>query len=164
MDRLWAPWRMAYVASADKNVECGLCKAYMERSRDEENLVVYRGRSAFIIMNRYPYNNGHIMVVPNRHVSEPSELSQEEALEVHELIVLSIKALKRSMEPHGFNIGVNVGRAAGAGLEHLHYHVVPRWLGDTNFMPALADVKVLPEHLSRTYKKLRSAIRELAPG
>lgn len=165
MDRLWAPWRMQYIerelsGNDEGKSECLFCRAGRGKL-DKDNLVVYRGSLAYIILNRYPYNNGHVMVVPYRHVLEPGELSKDEALEVHELLILSIEAIKKAMKPDGFNIGVNIGRAAGAGFSHLHYHVVPRWVGDTNFMPVVADVKVLPEHLERTYVKVRDAVEKL---
>ncbi|MFP3228821.1 MAG: HIT domain-containing protein [Nitrososphaeria archaeon] len=162
MRRLWAPWRMEYISSAARGGACVLCDA--AKGPDEEKLVLYRGRTAYVIMNRFPYNSGHLMVVPVRHVTAPGELSDEEALEVHHLISASIAALRRVMNPDAFNVGVNVGRHAGAGMDHLHYHVVPRWAGDTNFMPVLADVKVLPEHLRVTYERLRPALEEAVRG
>ncbi len=162
MDKLWAPWRMEYIKKIDDGA-CIFCRAASE-DRDEENLVLYRGRSTFIIMNRYPYNSGHVMVAPYRHVMEPRELTDDEVLEIHELVVASMTALKTAMNPQGFNIGVNIGKPAGAGFEHLHYHIVPRWSGDTNFMPVLADVKMIPEHLEGTYRKLKPIIEGIARG
>ncbi|MGC8613767.1 MAG: HIT family protein [Conexivisphaera sp.] len=162
MRRLWAPWRMEYISSGERGGECVLCEA--ARDPVEERLVLHRGERAFIIMNRFPYNNGHLMVAPVRHVRLPGELSDEEALEIHRLISASMEALRRAMNPDGFNVGVNVGRHAGAGMDHLHYHVVPRWAGDTNFMPVLADVKVIPQHLRTTYEQLRPLIQEILRG
>ncbi|MGC8969059.1 MAG: HIT family protein [Conexivisphaera sp.] len=159
MRRLWAPWRMEYISRSTGRGGCVLCEAL--EGPEDEKLVLHRGRSAFVIMNRFPYNNGHLMVVPVRHVRMPGELTAEEALEIHRLISASIEALRRTMNPDAFNVGANLGRHAGAGMEHLHYHVVPRWAGDTNFMPVLADVKVLPEHLRSTYTRLKPVIAEV---
>jgi len=158
--RLWAPWRMEYILSEEHTGQCILCEA--AKGPDEEWLVLHRGRNAYIIMNKFPYNNGHLMVVPSRHVTMPGDLTDEEALEIHKLISIAMEALRRSLNPDGFNLGANVGRNAGAGMDHLHYHVVPRWSGDTSFMPVLADVKVLPEYVDATYRRLRPLIYEIA--
>ncbi len=154
---------MEYISAARRGGGCFLCEA-ARSPNDEEWLVLHRGKTAFIIMNKFPYNNGHVMIVPFRHVTFPWELTDEEALEIHRLIVASMRALKATMDPDGYNLGVNVGRHAGAGADHLHYHVVPRWSGDTNFMPVLADVKVISEHIRTTYERLRPAIEEAAKG
>lgn len=139
---------------------CFLCDA-AKGGDDEEALVVYRGKACFVIMNKFPYNNGHVMVAPYRHIADLEDLNREEKLELIELVELSLAALRKAMNPDGFNVGINFGKAAGAGLEeHLHVHVVPRWIGDTNFMPVLADVKVIPEHLKQTYARLRAAFAE----
>ncbi len=163
MKTMWAPWRMEYILS-EKDNEPGACIfcSRLEQDKDKENLILRRGRRAFIIMNRYPYNNGHLMVVPNRHSGDILELPPAEHAEVFELIQLSVKALNEVMHPQAFNIGMNLGRVAGAGVtDHLHYHIVPRWNGDTNFMPVLTDTKVVSEALDQSYDKLLKAIREI---
>jgi len=153
MDVIWAPWRIEYI-KREKEKECIFCRGAREE-RDRENLILLRGTTSFIIMNRYPYSNGHLMIVPYRHVKELGELLCVENLELMNLITKSIEILRADLTPDGFNIGVNLGRAAGAGIDdHLHFHIVPRWSGDTNFMPVIADVKVIPEYLDETYRKL----------
>ncbi len=157
MKQLWAPWRIEYILNAEKEDGCFLCRALEEKDKPE-SLVVYVGENAFVVLNRYPYNPGHLMVVPKKHVSELSKLTSDERCELMELVNYSIEVLKKELSPHGFNVGINLGRCAGAGLEtHVHIHVVPRWAGDTNFMPVLADVKVIPEHIMATYEKLKKA-------
>jgi ATP adenylyltransferase len=152
--RLWAPWRLEYIQSADEQDGCIFCRA-AEADDDEAALVVHRGERALVLLNRYPYASGHLMVAPYRHEGEFGELEDEEALEVHRLASAGLGALAQSMRPQGFNVGWNLGRIAGAGIvDHVHLHVVPRWAGDTNFMPVLADVKVMPEALEDTRRKL----------
>jgi ATP adenylyltransferase len=154
--QLWAPWRLEYVAGADEEKGCVFCRAAAED--DEAGLVVRRGEHAFVLLNRYPYASGHLMVAPYRHEPEFGELSSEEALEVHRLASTGIGALADAMRPQGFNLGWNLGRIAGAGVvDHVHLHVVPRWAGDTNFMPVFGDVKVIPEALQETRRKLADA-------
>jgi ATP adenylyltransferase len=154
--QLWAPWRLEYIQSADEQEGCVFCRA--RDGDDEESLVVHRGKRAFVVLNKYPYASGHLMVAPNRHEGEFGELEDEEALEVHQLAASGLAALAEAMRPQGFNIGWNLGRIAGAGVvDHVHMHVVPRWAGDTNFMPVLADVKVLPEALEHARRKLAEA-------
>jgi ATP adenylyltransferase len=154
--RLWAPWRLEYVANADEQEGCVFCRA--AASGDEEGLVVHRGEHAFALVNKFPYASGHLMVAPYRHEGELGELRDEEALEIHRLASAAVGALADSMRPQGFNLGWNLGRIAGAGVvDHIHLHVVPRWAGDTNFMPVLADVRVLPEALDETRTKLAAA-------
>ncbi len=161
MDRLWAPWRIEYVRM-EKIEECIFCKFPKER-KDEENLILHRGKYAFIIMNNYPYNPGHVMVAPYRHVACLEELSSEEILEMHALSSLAIKAIKKAMKPQGFNIGINIGRVAGAGIEgHIHIHIVPRWNGDTNFMPVIADTKVIVQGIRENYRELKEAIKTIS--
>ena len=156
MERMWAPWRLEYIKRADDQPGCVLCAA--AEGDDEELLVVHRGDAAFVLLNKYPYASGHLMVAPRRHVGEYPELTAAEAAEIHALTACSLEVLRDVYAPHGFNLGWNLGRVAGAGiLDHVHQHVVPRWGGDTNFMPVLADVKVLPEHLAETRRKLASA-------
>lgn len=147
MKQIWAPWRIEYIGRRRKG-KCFLC------DRDEE-FMVYDGRECFVIANAFPYNNGHLMVAPYRHVRRLEELKDDEILEMIKLTSLCMKVLEKWGKPHGFNVGINIGRDAGAGEEHLHQHVVPRWRGDTNFMPVLAEVKVIPQHLKRTCEELR---------
>jgi ATP adenylyltransferase len=154
--QLWAPWRLEYVQSADEQPGCVFCLA--RDGDDEERLVVRRGARVLVVLNKFPYASGHLMVAPARHVGELGELDDEEALELHRLATQALAALGRAFSPDGYNLGWNLGRVAGAGIvDHVHLHVVPRWTGDTNFMPVLADVKVLPEHLTATRTKLADA-------
>ena len=151
--QLWAPWRLEYIKQADEQLGCVFCEA--AAGDDAEKLVVHRDELAFVLLNRFPYASGHLMVAPYRHVGEFSKLEDDEALEVHRLASQGMGALAQLYGPQGFNLGWNLGRIAGAGVvDHVHLHVVPRWTGDTNFMPVLADVKVLPEHLAETRRKL----------
>ena len=155
VEKLWAPWRMEYIA-AEKKPEKGGCFLCPEPSRDEEALVVARRPKAFVIMNRYPYSNGHVMVVPNRHVGTIEDLADDELLDMMGLVRTLTTVFKKEMSIEGLNVGINMGKAAGAGLEdHIHIHVVPRWFGDTNFMPVIGETKVISEHLLTTYAKLR---------
>jgi ATP adenylyltransferase len=155
---LWAPWRLEYVKQADQQEGCVFCDEVSGALPEEESLLVHRGAAAIAILNKYPYSSGHLMVAPSRHLGSLGDLTDEEALEVHRLSVTAVETLGTIYEPDGFNIGWNLGRAAGAGIaDHVHLHVVPRWSGDTNFMPVLADVKVLPEHLLATRDQLRKA-------
>ena len=155
---IWAPWRLEYVEQADELPGCFICNAI--EGDDDPALVVRRGEAAIVLLNKYPYASGHLLVAPHRHVGELAELTDEEALELHRLAREGVETLAAVYRPHGFNLGWNLGRIAGAGLvDHVHEHVVPRWSGDTNFMPVLADVKVLPEHLATTRRKLADAWR-----
>jgi ATP adenylyltransferase len=148
---LWAPWRLEYIEQADELDRCIFCEP-------EEDLVVARAEQALVIVNRFPYASGHLMVAPRRHTGDFGGLHAAEAAEVHGLAAAGLAALRETYAPHGFNLGWNLGRVAGAGIEdHVHLHVVPRWNGDTNFMPVLADAKVLPEHLRETARKLAAA-------
>jgi ATP adenylyltransferase len=156
MKRLWAPWRLEYIQGADEQEGCVFCRAV--QAGEEEGLVVHRGEQAFVVLNKYPYASGHLMVAPYRHEGEFGELTAEEAVEIHRLTASGLGALAETMRPQGFNVGWNLGRIAGAGVvDHVHLHVVPRWAGDTNFMPVLADVKVMPEALQDTRRKLADA-------
>jgi ATP adenylyltransferase len=156
VEQLWAPWRLAYIKGPEPE-GCIFCTKPAE-DRDEENLIVWRGGTAFVMLNRYPYNSGHVMAVPARHTGELEDLSPQEVEDLWEAVRRSVRALRRSLGAQAFNIGINLGRAAGAGItDHLHVHVVPRWVGDTNFMPVLAEVKVIPQHLLDTYRQLREA-------
>lgn len=156
MKQLWAPWRLEYVQNADPDDRCIFCAA--AEADDEQRLIVHRGRLAFVLLNRFPYSPGHFMVAPYRHVGEFADLNDEEVVELHRLAERGIAALAETYAPQGYNLGWNLGRIAGAGVvDHVHLHVVPRWAGDTNFMPVVADVKVLPEHLVETRRKLADA-------
>jgi len=156
---LWAPWRMEYIEKCDQPEGCIFCEK-PKQHKDRENLIIYRGDQTFIIMNRFPYNNGHLMIVPYRHTCELESLKSEEMSEMMELLKTSQKALKQVMRPHGFNVGMNLGRVAGAGIaDHLHFHIVPRWDGDTNFMPILGHAKVVSEALERTWDKLNQVFQ-----
>ena len=147
MKNLWAPWRMTYVGGISESQGCFLCQA-LKQADEEGCLVVWRSELTFCIVNRFPYNNGHLLIAPNRHVGDVEALTGEELAAVMRDTVRAQKLLRRVMKPHGFNWGLNVGRAAGAGLvDHLHMHIVPRWEGDTNFMPVFADVKIIPQAL-----------------
>jgi ATP adenylyltransferase len=156
MERIWAPWRLEYIQSADDQPGCVFCTA--ADIDDEAGLIVHRGDLAFVLLNKYPYCGGHVMVAPYRHCGALGDLTDAEALEIHRLASVAVDVLGEVMSPQGFNLGWNLGRVAGAGiLDHVHEHIVPRWAGDTNFMPVLADVKVMPEHLSDTRRKLVAA-------
>jgi ATP adenylyltransferase len=155
MDRIWAPWRVEYISSTKTEGEkkCFLC---IEQGRDEESLVVGRSGTAFVIMNRFPYTNGHVMVVPVRHVGRAEDISDEESLDMMRLVRIMVSLFKEEFKVDGVNVGMNIGRAAGAGLEeHIHIHMVPRWFGDTNFMPVVGETRVISEHLIESYEKLK---------
>lgn len=150
---LWAPWRIDYIRG-EKEGSCFLCRIFDEKN-DRENLLIHRGKTCAVLMNRYPYTSGHLMVAPLRHIAELAELTPEETLEMGSLTARAIAVLRDVMNPQGFNIGYNLGEAAGAGLkDHLHQHIVPRWVGDTNFMPVLGGPRVIPEALEATYDLL----------
>lgn len=160
MSRIWAPWRASYLQSAvaERDRGCFLC-AGLESDQDRENLVVLRRPHSFVVLNRYPYNNGHLLVAPRSHHGSLGELEGPELTEPVETIRAVIKALDRLLRPQGYNVGLNQGRSAGAGLPgHLHWHVVPRWDGDTNFMPVLGNAKVIVESLHEFYDRLRDEI------
>jgi ATP adenylyltransferase len=159
MKYLWAPWRMDYIME-EKRKGCIFCKKPME-NQDEKNLILFQSDYAFVIMNKFPYNNGHLMVVPKRHCIDLGQLGDEEIHELSYLLRASTQILKECLHPHGFNIGMNIGKVGGAGEEHIHFHIVPRWKGDINFMPVLSETKIIPEYLEKTYQKLRSAFKGL---
>ena len=153
METLWAPWRMVYIEQ-NGPTGCIFCEAAAAQ-HDENTLILYRGRLVFIQMNLYPYNPGHVMIAPYRHLGELQQLAANEQLELLEAAARTTSILRETMNADGFNLGMNQGKVAGAGIEHhLHLHVVPRWNGDTNFMPVIADTKVMPEALTATYRKL----------
>ena len=155
-ERIWAPWRLQYVkdASKDSADECIFC-AKPGEDDDEANLIIHRGERCFVILNLYPYTNGHLMVAPYEHTASLPELDTDTVAEMMALAQRSMRLLESAYQPHGYNVGFNQGRVAGAGVEHhIHMHVVPRWGGDTNFMPVLADVRVMPQTLEQTYETL----------
>jgi ATP adenylyltransferase len=161
LDRLYTPWRLAYVTGAAKSADCVFCTARTDE--DAEPLVVFRGETAFVILNLFPYNNGHLMVVPNRHIASLVDATPDELTEMMELTRRSEIALREAFDPQGLNMGLNLGKAAGAGiLEHLHIHAVPRWNGDTNFMTVVGQTRVLPQELPVTADKLRPIFERLA--
>ncbi|MGQ9455693.1 MAG: HIT family protein [Armatimonadota bacterium] len=155
MKLLWAPWRLKYIVG-EKEEYCIFCR-FPQENDDERRLILCRGEQAFVMMNAYPYSNGHLLVAPYRHVASLADLSDQELLEIMQLVRRSCGVLSEVCKPDGFNLGINVGTVAGAGIaDHIHLHIVPRWAGDTNFMPVLADVKVIPEALEATYSKLKA--------
>lgn len=157
MKTVWAPWRMEYILS-EKEEECIFCVALSEQS----NLTLYKGALSMVMMNKFPYINGHLLVAPKRHISSLDEMTTEEMADLLETIKDSIGILKRVMKPDGFNVGLNLGEVAGAGVEqHLHFHIVPRWHGDTNAMTVFAEVRVIPEHLDATYQNLKPDFERL---
>ena len=162
MKQLWAPWRFEYLANAnDSDQECIFCTIQKE-SYDKKNLIVFHSKYSFVILNKFPYNTGHLMVVPYKHESDLTLFSDEILLDIQHTLQKSIIAVRNSMHPHGMNIGINIGRTAGAGIDqHLHYHLVPRWNGDTNFMPILTDTKVVSESLENSWKKLKQQFKKL---
>jgi len=150
MKAIYAPWRMTYLKS-DKPDGCVFCK----ESLRQEDLILLEGKTAYVMLNLYPYINGHLMIIPYRHVCKLDDLTPEEKLEMFQLIDVSIKSLEDCLHPEGFNIGINLGKAAGAGVDdHVHIHVVPRWIGDTNFMTIIGEVRVIPDDLIKTWEKL----------
>ena len=154
MKVLWAPWRMEYILS-EKEQGCFICDL-TQAEPSEENLLLFRNEHAMVLMNKYPYNNGHILVAPIAHTSDLTELTDLEYIETMELFRFSLKALENLINPEGFNAGLNLGKSAGAGLEeHVHFHIVPRWHGDTNFMPVISDLRVIPEAIRETYGYLK---------
>jgi ATP adenylyltransferase len=151
MKTMWAPWRMEYILG-DKQEGCIFCKALSE----DDNLTLYKGRTTLVIMNKFPYINGHLLAAPIKHISALDQLSKGEMGDLLETVEQSVGILKKVMNPDGFNVGLNLGKVAGAGFEeHLHFHIVPRWFGDTNALTVFADVRVIPEHLITTYKNLK---------
>ena len=155
---LWAPWRLEYVTQAGEQEGCVFCAEAEGSLGADESLLLRDGPAAIAILNKYPYSSGHLMVAPRRHVGRLDDLSDDEVLDIHRLAVAAVEALDRLYGPGGFNLGWNLGHVAGAGIaDHVHLHIVPRWSGDTNFMPVLADVKVVPEHLHVTRDRMREA-------
>jgi len=164
---MWSPWRSAYIASFKKPTrrtrpKRSLFTAALKSGDDDRHLIVWRGKLCFVIMNRYPYNSGHLMVVPNRQTADIQDLTAEELTDIMLTVQRSIRALDDVMRPHGYNLGTNLGKVGGAGVDnHVHFHIVPRWTGDTNFMPVLADTKVISEDMRNTLKKLRKSFKKV---
>lgn len=157
-ERLWAPWRLTYIEKRDGPTGCIFVDLPNE-NKDRENLILYRGSTAFVMLNAFPYTNGHLMIAPYRHTADLNELTDSELLEINQLVAAAVRWIQVSYSPDGFNIGVNLGAAAGAGIPtHVHWHIVPRWNGDTNFMTTVGDVRVLPQSLADSYDRLKAAI------
>jgi len=157
MKRLWAPWRMEYILDDKKHNSCLFCDVSKASKRqDRKNLILYRGEHSFLILNKYPYNNGHMMAVPYFHTPTFEGLDDKVLFELIKMQKKAVDVIKEAMNPDGFNLGLNFGRVAGAGMEsHMHMHIVPRWTGDTDSMPIIAETRVMPEHIGKTYNKLR---------
>jgi ATP adenylyltransferase len=159
MDRLWSPWRLPYVIDSGKSSGCVFCDALLG---EQASLIVFRGATCYVILNLYPYNNGHLMVVPNRHIASLAAATHEELCELIELTRSAELVLGEAYNPHGLNMGINLGKPAGAGvLDHVHMHIVPRWNGDTNFMTVVGETRVLPEELPQSAEKLRPLFQKL---
>ena len=159
-DLLWAPWRMDYILEDKKGQRCIFCR--VGRQTDKERLILYRNSLSLVMMNRYPYSYAHLMVAPVRHVDQVRKLKKPEMGDVLFCLGRSIEILRQAFRPDGFNVGMNLGQVAGAGVRHhIHFHIVPRWNGDTNFMPALAEVRVIPEHLEETFGRLSPYFKKL---
>ncbi len=165
MDKLWSPWRSNYIESFKNEKDsskCIFCDSANENLSDENSLKVFEGKLCFVMMNLYPYNSGHIMIIPKKHASNLNLLGNDELHEIMEITQLSIKVLDSTIKPHGYNFGANLGKAAGAGIDdHIHFHIVPRWNGDTNFMTSLGDVKVISQDLLQTKKQLVEAYKQI---
>ena len=164
MSKLWAPWRMAYIngIGTPKESGCIFCEKPKE-DQDEENLILHRGETCYIIMNRFPYNNGHLLIVPYLHTADIGDLDARTRCDLLDTAELGIRVERGTMRPDGFNLGANLGRTAGAGIaDHFHIHLVPRWNGDTNFMPVVGDTKVISESLESTYRKLKAELDRIA--
>jgi ATP adenylyltransferase len=160
MEHLWSPWRLAYITGGPGSGGCVFCDAQIDPGAD--SLIVHRGRTCFVILNLFPYNNGHLMVIPNRHIATLASATPDERCELIELTTVAEIALAETFAPHGLNMGINLGKPAGAGiLDHVHMHVVPRWTGDTNFMTVVGRTRVLPEDLPDTAAKLRPVFERL---
>jgi ATP adenylyltransferase len=165
MEKLWSPWRSNYIDSfktKNDSDACVFCEAPKLSLDDDNSLLIYKNKLCYVMLNLYPYNSGHLLIIPYRHQSDMSLLGEDELKEMMQMVQLSIKALELAMKPQGFNFGANLGKAAGAGIDsHLHFHVVPRWNGDINFMPAVGEVKIISQDLYETKKKLINAFEQL---
>lgn len=165
MEKLWSPWRSNYIESFKDQTgdeDCIFCNAVHQNSADDSSLVILHEELCFVTLNLYPYNGGHLMVIPNRHLSDFNKLEADELSAMMSLVQKSMKALDLVMKPHGYNLGANIGRAAGAGIDqHIHFHIVPRWSGDSNFMPVIGDVKVISQDLLHMKKNLTAAFEKI---
>jgi ATP adenylyltransferase len=161
MNRLWAPWRKAYIRPKRlKKAGCLFCRLHHQK-KDSANFVLKRSQTTYAVLNLYPYNNGHVLIVPSRHAAELSDLNNDEILDCFGLLNEVTGVMKRTLKPHGFNVGINLGRAAGAGIpEHLHLHIVPRWQGDSNFMPVVGETKVISESLKSVFKAVSAELNK----
>jgi ATP adenylyltransferase len=163
--RLWAPWRYTYLRTAGKSSGCIFCLGDPDLRERKRRMVLHIGRHSLVMLNAYPYNNGHLMVAPRRHLASPELLERAERDEIHELVTRSVELLRAALNPDGFNVGANIGRIAGAGFaDHMHWHVVPRWAGDNNFMPVLASTRVLSQHLLDSYRRLHPLFKAIKAG
>ncbi|MET0691947.1 MAG: HIT domain-containing protein [Candidatus Binatia bacterium] len=161
MKQLWAPWRMAYINDDAKDAGCIFCTLYRQDDQ-RAALVLAQTSHSVVIMNKYPYNNGHLLLAPKRHENNPDKLPSEEFIDLNEALRRSIEIVRSAFHPGGINLGMNLGKCAGAGIEdHLHWHIVPRWEGDANFMPVIAETRVMPQHLLDSYDRLQPFFREL---
>ena len=161
MKQLWAPWRMAYINDDAKDAGCIFCTLYRQDDQ-RAALVLAQTSHSVVMMNKYPYNNGHLLLAPKRHENNPDKLPSEEFIDLNEALLRSIEIVRSAFYPGGINLGMNLGKCAGAGIEdHLHWHIVPRWEGDTNFMPVIAETRVMPQHLLDSYDRLQPFFREL---
>lgn len=162
MKYLWSPWRMKYVSNQQQSIDCVFCEAQKQRDC-VENLILHRASNTFIILNRFPYSNGHLMIVPYQHCPSYEDLDAEVRAEIMEMINDATRMLREAYHPPAFNVGANIGTAAGAGIAaHVHFHIVPRWAGDTNFMTSLSDTRVIPESLEDTYQRLKAAWNKIS--
>lgn len=162
MELLWAPWRMSYIEKPTTGTgeATNIFVELPAQDKDQENLILYRGKKAFVILNAFPYTNGHLLIAPYKHTAEMADLDDEELLEINQLLARALGWLKSTYKPDGYNVGINLGRAAGAGIPtHIHWHIVPRWGGDTNFMSTIGEVRVLPQSLQDSYDRLLEAVR-----
>ncbi len=155
---LWAPWRMKYINELGNSSDCFFCRYFDSPQDDGDNLVLWRNESGLACLNRFPYTNGHLLIAPGAHKPDLGDLSQTEMLELMQMLAKGEQALSRALNPQGFNVGMNLGRCAGAGLPgHLHFHIVPRWQGDTNFMAITGEVRVIPQDLAESYRAIKAA-------
>ncbi len=163
MEHLWAPWRSTYMKSKSDKSQCIFCNAALDAAQDRETLVVHRAKLNFVILNRYPYTSGHLMIAPFQHVSRLQQVSEEGVDEMMRLAQRSERILEEIYHPQGLNIGMNLGEAAGAGIEqHIHLHVLPRWIGDANFMTSIGETRILPEELAETFRKVSAAFQSVS--
>ena len=163
MKTLWAPWRMDYILNGVKEKGCIFCPG--EKGNFSERLILFMGNRSLVLMNKYPYINGHLLVAPLRHVAAPDQLEPQEMIALMTMVSHSVTILRKTMKAEGFNVGLNLGKVAGAGVEdHLHFHIVPRWNGDTNFMTVFGDLRVIPEHMEQTYFRLLPFFKEVEEG